>query len=97
MPLKQINALKTNSSMPAQSDSETSWAVVPQAPLSLGFSRQECWSGLPFLSPVDLPAPGIEPASPALPGRFFTTSTTWEAHFYLWPIHSSVANSWFNQ
>ena len=72
-------------------------AVAHQAPLSIGFSRQECWSGLPFLSPVDLPAPGIEPASPALPGRFFTTSTTWEAHFYLWPIHSSVANSWFNQ
>ena len=38
-----------------------------QAPLSLGFSRQECWSGLPFLPPGDLPHPGIEPASPVSP------------------------------
>ena len=75
----------------------TPWAVAHQAPLSMGFSRQEYWSGLSFLSPGDLPAPGIEPVSPALAGRFFTTSATWEAHFYLWPIHSSVANSWFNQ
>ena len=37
-----------------------------QAPLSMGFSRQEYWSGLPFLSPGDLPNPGIEPGSPAL-------------------------------
>ena len=43
-----------------------------QAPLSVGFSRQEYWSGLPCPSPVDLPDPGIEPASPALVGRFFT-------------------------
>ena len=40
--------------------------VVNQAPLSMGFSRQECWSGLPFPSPGDLPDPGIEPQSPAL-------------------------------
>ena len=47
----------------------------------MGFSRQECWSGLPFPTPGDLPDPGIEPAtlvSPALEGKFFTTSTTWE-------------------
>ena len=43
-----------------------------QAPLSMGFSRQEYWSGLPFPPPVDLPDPGIEPTSPALAGRFFT-------------------------
>ena len=46
-----------------------------QAPLSLGFPRQEYWSGLPFPSPGDLPDPGIEPASlepPALAGKFFT-------------------------
>ena len=43
-----------------------SWTVALQAPLSMGFSRQEQWSGLPFLSPWDLPAPGIEPRSPAL-------------------------------
>ena len=41
-------------------------------PLSMGFSRQEYWSGLPFPSPRDLPNPGIKPASPALAGRFFT-------------------------
>ena len=41
------------------------WTVAHQAPLSLGFSRQEYWSGLPFPSPGDLPNPGIEPRSPA--------------------------------
>ena len=45
---------------------ETPWTVVRQAPLSMGFSRQEYWSGLPFPSPGDLPNPGIEPGSPAL-------------------------------
>ena len=44
----------------------TPWTVARQAPLSLGFSRQEYWSGLPFPSPGDLPNPGIEPRSPAL-------------------------------
>ena len=47
--------------------------VACQASLSMGFSRQEYWSGLLFLSPGDLPDPGIEPVSPALAGRFFTT------------------------
>ena len=50
----------------------------PQAPLSMGFSRQEYWSGLPFPPPD----PGIKPTvltSPALTGRLFITSTTWEA------------------
>ena len=42
------------------------WAVACQAPLSMGFSRQEYWSGLPFPSPGDLPDPGIKPGSPAL-------------------------------
>ena len=42
------------------------WTVAHQAPLSMGFSRQEHWSGLPFPSPADLPDPGIEPGSPAL-------------------------------
>ena len=51
----------------------TPWTVARQAPLSLGFSRQEYWSGLLFIFPGDLPDPGIEPASPALSGRFFTT------------------------
>ena len=44
----------------------TPWTVAYQAPPSMGFSRQECWSGLPFLSPGDLPDPGIEPGSDAL-------------------------------
>ena len=44
----------------------TPWTVACQAPLSMGFSRQEYWSGLPFLSPGDLPDPGIELGSPAL-------------------------------
>ena len=51
----------------------TPWSVVYQAPLAMGFSRQESWSGLPFPSPGDLPDPGIEPVSPALAGGFFTT------------------------
>ena len=42
------------------------WMVAYQAPLSIGFSRQEYWSGLPFPSPGDLPNPGIEPRSPTL-------------------------------
>ena len=42
-------------------------------PLSMEFSRQEYWSGLPFPSPENLPNPGIKPVSPALTGRFFTT------------------------
>ena len=44
----------------------TPWTVAYQAPLSMGFSRQECWSGLPFPSPGDLPDPEIEPGSPSL-------------------------------
>ena len=44
----------------------TPWTVAYQAPLSMGFSRQERWSGLPFPSPGDLPDPGIKPRSPAL-------------------------------
>ena len=51
----------------------TSRTVAHQAPLSMRFSRQEHWSGLPFPSPGDLPDPGIEPMSPVLAGGFFTT------------------------
>ena len=53
------------------------------APLSMGFSRQESWSGLPCPPPGDLPSPGMEPESPALMGGFFTTGATWEAHVCL--------------
>ena len=45
---------------------ETPWTVAYQAPPSMGFSWQECWSGLPFPSPGDLPDSGIEPGSPTL-------------------------------
>ena len=51
----------------------TPWIIALQAPLSMGFSQQEYWSGLPCPPPGDLPDPGIEPASPALAGGFFTT------------------------
>ena len=57
----------------------TLWIVAHQAPLSMGFSRQEYWSGFPFPSPGDLPEPGIEPmslTSPALAGGFSTSSAT---------------------
>ena len=53
------------------------WTVAHQPPLSMGFLRQEYWSGLPFPSPGDLPNPGIEPvslASSMLAGGFFTTA-----------------------
>ena len=57
----------------------TPWTVARQVPLSVRFSRQEYWSGLPCPPPRTLPHPGIEPASlmpPVLAGRFFTTSAT---------------------
>ena len=56
----------------------TPWTVAHQAPRPMGFSRQEDYSGLPCPPPGDLPHPGIEPESfmsPALAGKFFTTST----------------------
>ena len=54
----------------------TPWTVAYQAPLSMGFSRQEYWSGLPFPSPGDLPDPGIEPRSPALQADALTSEPT---------------------
>ena len=62
--------------------SVTPWTAALQTLLSMRFSRQEYWSGLPYPSRGDLPSPGIEPVSlisPALAGGFFTTSTTWKA------------------
>ena len=63
----------------------TPWTVVCQASQSMGFSRQEYWSGLPCPPPGDLPSLGIKPTtlmSLALAGVFFTTSTTREAHLH---------------
>ena len=60
----------------------TPWTIAHQATLSVWFSREEYWSGLPCPPPGGFPTPGIEPMSlisPALAGGFFTTSATWEA------------------
>ena len=59
----------------------TPWTITCQAPLSMGFSRQEYWSGLPFSSSGDLPTRQVKPISlmsPALVGGFFTSTVTWE-------------------
>ena len=74
----------------------TPWTIALQAPLSMGLSRQEYWSGLPFPPPRDLPNPGIKSTSPALAGGFFTTkpprkprsfhrSPLLQGHFYAAP------------
>ena len=58
----------------------TPWTVSHQVPLSMGFSKQEYWSGLSFPPPWDLPDPGIEPTSPVSPVLaigFFTTEQSW--------------------
>ena len=60
---KAVVVVKVSQSCPTLA---TLWNVGHQVPLSMGFSRQEYWSGLPFPSPGDLPHPGIEPMSPAL-------------------------------
>ena len=65
------------------------WTAACQTPLSMGFSRQEYWSGLLGPPPEDLPNPGIEPTSVvslALEGRLFTTSATWEAALYFYHV-----------
>ena len=72
---------------------ETVWTIGHQAPLSMDFSRQEYWSGLPCPLLGDLPDPGIELVSltsPALAGEFFTTSATWEAPFNPYNIPISI-------
>ena len=63
---------------------ETLWTVDHQAPLSMGFSRQEYWRGLPFPSPGDLPNPGIEPGSPALQADALTTELP--QNWRVWPL-----------
>ena len=73
----------------------TPWTIACQAPLSMGFSRQEHWSGLSLPTPGDLPDPGIESeslASPTLAGGFFTTRASWEAptpsgHIVYFPVN----------
>ena len=71
------------------------WTIAHQVPLSMGFSKQECWSGLPCPPPGALPDSGIEPVSLmslGVAGGFFTFSATWEAwtYVYLWLIHVDI-------
>ena len=61
----------------------TPWTVAHQAPPSMGFSRQEYWSGLPFLSPGDLPNPGIEPRSPVLQADALTSEPPESKHLLI--------------
>ena len=59
----------------------TAWTVAPKAPLPMGLSQREYWSGLPFPSPGDLPNSSTEPVSPVSPemaGRFFITEPPWK-------------------
>ena len=62
----------------------TPWTIAHQAPLSMGFSRQEYWSGLPFPSPGDLPNPGIKPGSPALQADSLPTELRGKPFVYLY-------------
>ena len=67
-----VGKVQTNVSLSRIRLFVTPWIVAYQAPLSMGFSRQEYWSGLPFPSPGNLPHPGIEPRSPTLQAYSFT-------------------------
>ena len=60
----------------------TPWTVACQAPPSMGFSRQEYWSSLPFPSPGDHPDPGIEPGSPALQGDFLPSEPPGKPYYW---------------
>ena len=83
----------------------TLWTVALQAPLSMGFPRQECWTGLSFSPAVDLPDLGIEPASPtspALADGFFTTRVTSSKHTehpFLkkqYPVSEQISCAWLH-
>ena len=65
--------------------------VARQGPLSMGFPRQEYWSGLPFPSLGDLPNPGTEPVSPALPGGFFTTEPPGKPWQVTYPLRTPIS------
>jgi len=71
----------------------TLWTVTHQAPLSMGFSRQDYWSGLPCPPPGNLPDPGIKPVSPALAGRFFTTEPPGKSYVKI-HIHNKLKQAW---
>ena len=65
----------------------TPWTVARQTPLSMGFSRQECWSGLPFPSPGNLPDPGIKPWSPALQADCLPTKLQGKSNAKMQTLH----------
>ena len=75
-------------------DSATPWTAACQAPLSMGFSGEEYWSGLPFPPPGNLPDSGVDksPASPALGGGFFTTymGSPYFITFYLFVMRAEI-------
>ena len=77
------------------SKSVNPWTGACQAPPSMGFSRQEHWSGLPFPSPGDLPLPGIEPVSPALKADSFLLSHQGSPPF-LYPVLNQSAPCWLS-
>ena len=70
------------------SDSLRPYGLAREAPLYMEFSRQEHWYGLPFPIPGYLSHPGIEPVSPALAGRFFTTVPPGKPLLYTWPYEN---------
>ena len=65
----------------------TLWTIATQAPLYMGFPRQEYWSGLPFPSPGNVPDPGTKYPSPALAGGFFTTEPSGKHWFLTVELH----------
>ena len=71
----------------------TSWTVAYQASPSMGFSRQEYWSGLPFPSPGDLPDPGTEPGSPTLEADALTSEPPGNRNILLSRIHFKMLNT----
>ena len=81
-----FTSMKWKWSRSVVSDSATPWTVAHQAPLPMGFSRQEYWNGLPFPSPADFRDPRIKPASLALTSRFFTTEPPgkWKSLSHVW-------------
>ena len=70
----------------------TLWTVARQVPLSVGFSRQEYWSGLPFPSPGDLPNPGIEAGSPALQADSLLPEPRGKTIFYIHRVEFFVTS-----
>ena len=74
----------------------TPWTVTYQATLTMGFSRQDCWSALPFPSPGDLPDPGIEPRSPALQADALPSEPPGKP-WREWHHHTCTSATWKKQ